>query len=375
MPEGASSAVLEFEDIEADDALHDFGGGHGSKGHDFASFWVIQRITELESTKPDDYLFVCEYMQDVAEFDSSTAPTGVQLYQLKKKEDGYWTALTLTGQGGKAKTPKPDKPVWKLLRHVRRVKLAKATGAFVTNAKFAVSLATGQSSVNDTRIGLDKLDELHVTSLRSAIAAAEGVSPDEVDLSAVELRSESIAINDLQRHANGVMLEFLGAVAPEHAGQAASLVDTLYVRLKASARRTEKCASWDELVARRGFTRARFQKAVEELKTIPDRASARTALFDEISKNWRNAERIRVFAALTRCAREKVLFGESSRWKAKELLQHMFEVADEQKWLDQQRFETACTVLIDERDDLSEDEIRALSIYEMTEWDLSQIPA
>ena len=111
MPKGATTALEEFEVIEGDDALHDFGGSHGGKGHDFASFWVIQRVTELEQAKPSDYLFVCEYMQDVAEFDSSTAPTRVQLYQLKKKEDGYWTPLTLTGQSGKAKTPNPDKPI------------------------------------------------------------------------------------------------------------------------------------------------------------------------------------------------------------------------------------------------------------------------
>ena len=69
MPKGVSSALQEFEVIEADDALHDFGGGHGSKGHDFAAFWVIQRVTELEQAKLPDYLFVCEYLQDVAEFD------------------------------------------------------------------------------------------------------------------------------------------------------------------------------------------------------------------------------------------------------------------------------------------------------------------
>jgi len=375
MPEGASSALQEFEVIEADDALHDFGGGHGSKGHDFAAFWVIQRVTELEQAKLTDYLFVCEYMQDVAEFDSSTAPTSVQLYQLKKKEDGYWTPLTLTGQSGKAKTPKADKPIWKLLRHVRTVKNTQARGAFVTNGKFDVALASGQSSVNDTRIGLDKLDAAHATKLKAAIAAAEGVSADEVDLSTVELRSEAIAINDMQRHANGVMLDFLSTVAPEHAGQAASLVDTLYVQLKKTARRTEKCASWDELVGRRGFTRARFQKAVEALKTIPDRASAHTKLFDKLSKDWRNGDCMRVMNALTRCAREKVLVGEASRWNTKDVLRHMFEVADEQAWSDQQRFETACVLLTDERPDLSTDEIRALSIFEMTEWDLSQIPA
>lgn len=104
-PGSAPSALQEFEVIEANDALHDFGGGHGNKGRDFASFWVILRLTELEAQKPLDYVFVCEHMQDVAEFDSSTQPTRVKLYQLKNKEDGYWNASTLTGQTGKSKAP------------------------------------------------------------------------------------------------------------------------------------------------------------------------------------------------------------------------------------------------------------------------------
>lgn len=227
MASSVTSALHEFEGIEADDALHDFGGPHGSKGHDFAAFWVIVRLTELEGQQQQDYVFVCEYMQDVAEFDSSNQPTSVQLFQLKKKEDGYWELPGLTGQAGKAKLPKIDKPLWKLLKHVRTVKLTKAAGAFVTNAKFKVPLASGHSSVNDTRIGLHLLDDTHTNALRAAVAQSEGIKLEDVDLSVIELRSEAIAINDLQRHANGVMLEFLSAVSPEHAGQAASLVDTL----------------------------------------------------------------------------------------------------------------------------------------------------
>lgn len=259
MSGSAPCALREFEVIEANDALHDFGGAHGNKGHDFASFWVILRLTELEAQNPLDYVFVCEYMQDVAEFDSSTQPTSVKLYQLKKKEDGYWSASTLTGQTGKSKEPKGEKPVWKLLNHVRTIKAAKASGAFVSNGKFEVPLASGESSVNDTRIGLHQLDAAHTAGLRAAISKAEGIKPEDVDLSAVELLSGGFAINDLQRHANGVMIDFLTKASPEHVGQAASLVETLYVRIRARARRTEKCASWGELLEKRGFTRAGFQ--------------------------------------------------------------------------------------------------------------------
>lgn len=375
MASSATSALHEFEGIEADDALHDFGGPHGSKGHDFAAFWVILRLTELEGQSQQDYVFVCEYMQDVAEFDSSTHPTSIQLFQLKKKEDGYWEVPGLTGQSGKSKVPKVDKPLWKLLKHVRAVKLSKASGAFISNAKFKVPLASGQASVNDTRIGLQLLDDAHTDALRNAVAKAEGLKAEDVDLSVIELRSEAIAINDLQRHANGVMLEFLSGISPQHAGQAASLVETLYVRIKAKARRTEKCSSWQELMERRGFSRASFQKAIQGLELLPDKSSARQSLFEHISSGWRNAERLRVQAALTKCAMEKVLTGETSRWRANQELESLFQIAENEQWDDNRRFESACTQLVEVRAELSIYEIKALALYEMTEWDLNQILA
>ena len=375
MPSGTQSAVQEFEVIEGDDALHDFGGTHGSKGHDFACFWVIVRLTELEAQQQPDYVFVCEYMQDVAEFDSSMQPTQVRLYQLKKKEDGYWGARALTGQTGKSKKPKDDKPVIKLIRHVRTVKSVKATGAFVSNGKFDVSLATGQSSVNDTRIGLHLLDDAHTTALKIAIAQAEGIKPDEVDLSAVELRCDPIAVNDLQRHVNGIMLEFLAKVSPPHAGQAASLVDTLYVRLKARSRRTEKCTSWAELLEKRGLTRGAFTEAIGSLNHLPDKERARRGLLAQLGKDWRHVMLIKVEAALTQCAVEKVLNGGSGRWRADTELKSLFEDADARDLPDQDRFEAACSLLVGVKPELLPHEIRAIAIYEMTEWDLSQTHA
>jgi hypothetical protein len=97
MASASSTPVVEIEAFEADDALHDFSGPHSAKGSDFASYWVILRVIELERAKQSDYLFVCEYMQDVAEFDSAHLPARLKLYQLKKKEGGYWSASELTG--------------------------------------------------------------------------------------------------------------------------------------------------------------------------------------------------------------------------------------------------------------------------------------
>jgi hypothetical protein len=375
MASATSTQVAEIEQFEADDALHDFAGPHSGKGSDFASYWVILRVVELETAKQTDYLFVCEYMQDVAEFDSAHVPARLKLYQLKKKEGGYWSSSELTGQTGKSKVPKADKPVMKLIGHVRSFKSVQASGAFVSNSKFNVSLASGQSSVNEETIGLHLLDSSHSQGLKNAVAAAQGVKPADVDLQVLELRYTNLALDDLHRHMSGVMLEHINEVAPEHANQASSLVDTLFSRIRARARRTEKCASWPDLVTKRGFGRDSFAQAVASLKAIPDAAGRRQKLLQKLSEkfDWSFHQQTQVEISLTTCAREKVLVGEACRWSLdKAALSAVCKAAVERGEPDQKTFEAVCAQLAGELPELQAPEIKALAIYEMTEWTLSQ---
>jgi hypothetical protein len=370
-----SPQLAEIEKFEADDSLHDFGGPHSGKGGDFASYWVISRVVELEKSKQGDYLFICEYMQDVAEFDSAKEPATVKLFQLKKKEGGYWQASELTGQTGKSKVPKFDKPVLKLLAHIRAFKSVKASGAFVSNAKFEVSLASGESSVNDESIGLHLLDSAHADGIKDAVAAAHGVAPANVDLHVLELRYTNLALDDLHRHMNGVMLEYLEEVAPEHASQARSLVETLFSQIRARSRRTAKCASWPELVNRRGFGRDGFAQAVQALQATPDKATHRQKLLNKLADKCDGNfnETTHVEMALTRCAREKVLVGEACRWTFhRDGLAETLQSAAKEGLPDVQTFERAQDFLAQVLPELLAAEIKALAIYEMTEWTLSQ---
>lgn len=375
MAAAGSIQVAEIETFEADDSLHDFAGPHSGKGSDFASYWVISRVIELEKAKKDDYLLVCEYMQDVAEFDSSQQPAAVKLFQLKKREGGYWQATHLTGQTEKSKTPKFDKPVLKLLAHVRAFKSVKATGAFVSNAKFDVSLASGQSSVNEETIGLHLLDAAHADGIKEAVAAAHGVKPADVDLQVLELRYTNLALDDLHRHLNGVMLEYLKEVAPEHANQADSLVDTLFSRIRVRARRTDKCANWPDLVSRRGFGRDAFVQAVQSLEAIPDKATQRQKLLSKLAGqcDWSFHQQTQIEIALTQCAREKVLVGEACRWNFdRDGLADTCKAAADAGESDRKTFERVCEYLGQVLPELAAPEIKALAIYEMTEWTLSQ---
>jgi hypothetical protein len=373
----SSAACEELEQIEQDDALHDFAGPHSNKGNDFAHYWVMLRAIELEKKHQPDYVLICEYVQDVAEFDS-VVPTRLQLYQLKKKEGAYWTVNTLTGQTktDKKKKPKSDSPVYKLITHVRKFKNLITRGAFVSNAKYDVSLKSGQSSVNETTLGLDTLDDVHADALKVEIAAAEGLNPEDIDLSLFQLLHTPLAIDDLQRHMNGVMQEYLVSLAPEHSAQAPSLVDTLFSRIKARARRTEKCASWPELMDKRGFSRASFVSAVESLQSIPDKAVMRMDLLKMLSSQWTFVQRALVTAALTKCAREKILLGAANRWGAsKGAIATLCEAAHAGHAADLIAFEQVCDYLVVATPELLPNEIKALAIYEITEWILNQTHA
>ena len=374
----ARSSIQEIEDIESNDALHDFGGPHGNKGHDFAAYWVISKIIGLELAKHPDYVFVCEYVQDVAEFDSQVNPQTVKLYQLKKKEDGYWTASDLTGQTDKNKVSVASSPVRKLIRHVRAFKTVKATGAFVSNSKFKVSLKSKNSSVEDVIVAINLLDDEHTDGLRTAVALEESkpgrtVIASDVDLSLVELCHATLALDDLQTHMTGLMFNFLHEVATEHSGQASSLVETLYARIKERSRRTAKAPNWPELLQRRGFSKKTFNDAVEGLRQIPDSALFRNRLLSKLADSRSERWVAHVTGKLTQCSREKILSGTANRWNTDQAaIDALCEEADNGELSNEAWFESVSNYLTVSLPMLNKYEIYALAIYEMSQWNQRQ---
>ena len=43
----ATAGIVELCQVEGNDDLHEFGGGHGNKGNDFARFWLINELLAL----------------------------------------------------------------------------------------------------------------------------------------------------------------------------------------------------------------------------------------------------------------------------------------------------------------------------------------
>ena len=93
----AEEKFTEIFSLSQDPTLAETGGGHGQKGVDFQRYWAILRIFELKQDGSNDFLLLFESIQDVAEFNSESAPSRIDIYQIKKKDGGEWSFNELTG--------------------------------------------------------------------------------------------------------------------------------------------------------------------------------------------------------------------------------------------------------------------------------------
>ena len=138
----ASNQIEEVFRIATRKDLTETGGGHNQKGVDFQRAWAIERMFDLERSGASDFLFLFESIQDVAELDSSTTPSSIRIYQVKKKDrkEWGWAELTHLVEPGKkrkaSKRPPPDiknSPIGKLYSSALAFKELKCSGRFISN--------------------------------------------------------------------------------------------------------------------------------------------------------------------------------------------------------------------------------------------------
>ena len=290
--------------------LAETGGGHGAKGVDFQRWWAVYRMVELEQSLAPDFLLLFEAVQDITELDSATAPTKASVYQVKKKDTGSWTWAVLTGttapksvkppkapkkskagaHAGLAPIPAPpptpsfakvgDSVLGKLHLSLEAFKTLPARGFFVSNAGCEVPLATGVSAATSMPCQLSDLEPQHVQLLTSALQSLGAAGAPVPDLARVQLKRVAVHPDDPSAPAIAKALTLLAERSPAHAGQAQAFVESLVMAICPLGRHTKTCATFEDLVRQRGFSRKDFQTALGALATIPDKA----ALFE----SWLN---------------------------------------------------------------------------------------
>jgi hypothetical protein len=288
--------------------LAETGGGHGAKGVDFQRWWAVYRMVELEQSLAPDFLLLFEAVQDVTELDSATAPTKASVYQVKKKDNGSWTWGVLTGttapkpvkppkaakisKAGASTAPAPspapsftkvgDSVLGKLHLSLAAFKTLPAQGFFVSNAGCEVPLATGASAATSMPCQLSDLEPQHARLLTNALQSLGAAGAPVPDLARVQLKRVAVHPDDPAAPAIAKALALLVERSPAHAGQAQAFVESLVMAISPLGRHTNTCATFEDLVRQRGFSRKEFQAALGSLATIPDKSALFQIWLDQL---------------------------------------------------------------------------------------------
>lgn len=275
-----SSGAAEVLRVANNPGLSESGGGHGAKGVDFQRWWSVLRMLELEQAGVEDFLLLFESVQDVTELDSASTPTFAHIYQVKKKDRNEWSFNDLTGttvpKSVKTMRTPPIKakvegsPLGKLHLSLEAFPQLPVEGHFISNAGFDLPQATGGNAATSMPCTLADLAPQHVAQLTDALQLLCGTGSQLPDLQRLKLKKVPLHPDVPNSHVIHVALDFLKNRSPRHAGQAASFAESLVTQVSPLGRHTDVCASFEELVKERGFTRRDFVAALSALEATPD---------------------------------------------------------------------------------------------------------
>ncbi|WP_185731686.1 dsDNA nuclease domain-containing protein [Burkholderia contaminans] len=275
----AEEKFTEIFSLSQDPGLAESGGGHGQKGVDFQRYWAILRIFALKEGNATDFLLLFESIQDIAEFDSETSPTRVDIYQIKKKDSGEWSFNDLTGMlkpDGRKKKVVPTlskvakSPVGKLYKARLAVQQLDVTAHFVSNAGCDLPLALSGTASSLSACLASQLDTSHVSLLTDGLALLHATLGEVPDLKQLILRKTTLQPDDPHRLALGTATEYLSKHMPRSAGQAKAFVDALFVQFSGLGRQTQPVSSFGELRRQRGYSMSELDAALADLEGVPD---------------------------------------------------------------------------------------------------------
>lgn len=246
---------MNFHDQLTDKFTKERGGRHGGKGHEFQRYWALCHLLKLD-LEQDDYLLLIEYIEDVAVFDAECTPSSVDLIQLKKKDGtAKWTKANL------CRRPKDGLSVLaKLFESQRIIPESNATVAFISNAPVSLPLKSKMDSVAQVEFIATELDDSLKAELQGLIADELSCQPADIRWDKIRFVQCHLALNDLEKHAQGHVVAYLAQKFPDHSARADVLCKALYAEIAVRATNTLDAASFDELRRMRGISKTQLDE-------------------------------------------------------------------------------------------------------------------
>ncbi len=294
-----STALDEVVLALGDPDIVESGGAHNQKGIEFQKNWAIVKMFALKEKAAIDFLFLFEAVQDVAILNSSSAPTSIEVFQVKKKDRMEWTWASLTNlhvpddpskkAKSKAKKTKPlegvaDSPLGKLFASVASFKTMENSGNFVSNAGCNLLLASGGNVATSLPVALSELPSHFTELLHAALDSMHEPDSVKADLSKIFLEKVDVPVDDAQTYTIGIVHKYLDKVSPLHAGQARSFVESLLAKLGPLGAKTAKATTIEEMRSRHGYSLEQLNAALGDLQQTPDIEFHLKQWLDQLSK-------------------------------------------------------------------------------------------
>jgi hypothetical protein len=289
-----------WSQVLGDPEIREAGGEHNNEGVDFARYWAISALVNLELTGCEDYALLFEYLQDVAILDSSKSPGNALLYQLKKKERGGWSKTDLCkrdvpkteqsgtqsdgqpkqSRGKKQKKLKASSHLGKLYLCIERLApYATTTGIFLSNAPMALSLASGGQIPPYSKTRLSHLLQDECIHIETKIGSEIGVSPPLLHRDALFVEQTAIAPAAMRDTVRGIISAYLCKQFPSVPNVSGQLVETLIDAFAKCSGPKPSMWSLSEILTHKGFTRSDFTRIVAQACT----ARAFSSRLDDIA--------------------------------------------------------------------------------------------
>lgn len=254
-------------------------GSRSANSFDFQKSWSLCRLLELHRAGKD-YVIVFDYHDDVLVLDSATNPNRIDFYQIKTKRSGHWTRGDLIGrEKGK------DGPLSSVLGKLLSNKLAfpdhTQSMHLISTQGFKLSVNGSPDSVAQ-QVCLRDLTDKELTAILRALKEEHSL-PSEPDCAdCMHLSVTSLSLGDHPTHAMGILAEFLEAAYPGQKVPLPAIFKTLCDEIKRRAHGEGQPGSFEELCAKRSFSRESFGQLLQDIRPAGDFDGALKEAMDQL---------------------------------------------------------------------------------------------
>lgn len=281
-----------------DPSICEVGGEHTNEGIDYAKFLAMALLVEMENANLPDYALVFEFLQDIALIDSPVAPTKATLIQVKKRTRGQWSKAMLcrkeqtaneetearTGAAAQTQSVAPSQepkkrssklgaksPLGKLYLCVDKLSsVVDAEGVFISNAGNDLRSPSGNPVPAYSRAIVQHLHTEDVEYIRKKLCVELNHSTLN-HLARLAVEQSSVIPASMRETVRGLLDKLLTEKYPTLPSVSGQLQEKLLAAFSACSGPPGSVSSLEEILAKKGFTRAAFSALVEQF------AATRTA--------------------------------------------------------------------------------------------------